>query len=429
MPPRIITAGFEHENPQDCISAVMDQMHRSLDGQVPNLVIGFHTACDDNTNVAGTLNKALPSVPVIGCSSCQGAMTERGLFGQTQFGLGLWAIVDPQGAYGVGFVDITNASITTSEETPSNDTDQYDKTLVIAALQKALHDADRDGEQPDLIWIHTTPGYEEFVIDVLNDELGGHVPIVGGSSADQEISGKWHCFGNMEAGTNGLALAVLFPSVDIELTYSFQSGYTPTERKGRVTKAVGRLVEKIDGLPAAFTCNTWCEGAINTALQKAINTETKTAVLGETTLYPLGREIGQIKTDIHTIPYYTLIHPEAVTEDQGLALFAEVKEGDEVVQMTGSIDSLIPRAGRAVTDAIHNAQDPDKQVLGGLIIYCAGCRLAVGDQIKTVKSEIDSAIEHKPYITAFTFGEQGCLLGGENVHGNLMISAVVFLSQ
>jgi hypothetical protein len=26
----------------------------------------------------------------------------------------------------------------------------------------------------------------------------------------------------------------------------------------------------------------------------------------------------------------------------------------------------------------------------------------------------------------FSFGEQGCLFGGENRHGNLMISAIIF---
>jgi hypothetical protein len=31
-----------------------------------------------------------------------------------------------------------------------------------------------------------------------------------------------------------------------------------------------------------------------------------------------------------------------------------------------------------------------------------------------------------PFLGSFTFGEQGCFVGGENRHGNLMILVVVF---
>jgi len=52
--------------------------------------------------------------------------------------------------------------------------------------------------------------------------------------------------------------------------------------------------------------------------------------------------------------------------------------------------------------------------------------LTVQDEMDLVAGEISTALENKPFIGAFTFGEQGCFIGGENHHGNLMISVVVF---
>lgn len=432
MSPRIVSVGAEHDNPQICLAQALTQLRENLAGDTPSLIIGFHSATKENQIIAQTLYDTFPSIPMIGCSSCQGAMTDAGIFGGEKFGLGLWSLIDEEGTYGVGFGSFAP---TTSQEINEADTENHAITqdpklsdIVSTALKDALNQADRDGEQPYLVWLHTSPGREEAVIARLNKELGGHVPIIGGSCADQGITGEWHCFGNNESGPDGISIAVFFPSLDIELTYSLQSGYSPTTHKGRVTQAVGRLISSIDNIPAAIAYNQWCGGLLQHALDQSQLTTENTPILAETSLVPLGRAIGTINTDVHNIPYYTLIHPESITHTQGLTLFAEVKEGDEILQMTGSVNSLIFRASRVVTDAIQIRQHHNKRVLGGLIIYCAGCRLTVGDEIQTVKSEIDRAIQHTPYLTAFTFGEQGCLLGGENVHGNLMISGVVFLA-
>jgi hypothetical protein len=99
--------------------------------------------------------------------------------------------------------------------------------------------------------------------------------------------------------------------------------------------------------------------------------------------------------------------------------------------MQGSIASLVSRAGR-VADAArtllvegHRGRS-EVELAGGLVIYCAGCMLAVGDSLPGVAKELVAALAGQPFIGAFTFGEQGCLLGGENRHGNLMISVAVF---
>ena len=51
--------------------------------------------------------------------------------------------------------------------------------------------------------------------------------------------------------------------------------------------------------------------------------------------------------------------------------------------------------------------------------------MAVGDEMAGVVGEVAESFGPVPFLGCFTFGEQGSVLQ-RNVHGNLMISAVVF---
>ena len=72
------------------------------------------------------------------------------------------------------------------------------------------------------------------------------------------------------------------------------------------------------------------------------------------------------------------------------------------------------------------AIDATEDAAGALVIYCAGCMLAVQDRMDDVVAEARDALGGKPFLGAFTFGEQGCFVGGENRNGNLMIATLVF---
>ena len=65
------------------------------------------------------------------------------------------------------------------------------------------------------------------------------------------------------------------------------------------------------------------------------------------------------------------------------------------------------------------------QVAGALVIFCAGCMLTVREQMDAVVDSLKRALPGVPFLGSFTFGEQGCLVGGENRHGNLMISVTL----
>ncbi|VAX04776.1 hypothetical protein MNBD_GAMMA20-782 [hydrothermal vent metagenome] len=335
-----------------------------------------------------------------GSTSCLGAMTERGVVNAEGRGIAAFGIVDPDGHYGVGEATLDAAA------SPEAATCQ--------ALDAALNDAGRPGEVPDLIWISAPPGCEERVISELETSLGAGVPIVGGSSADNDVSGQWAQLTQAGVYLDAIIVSVLFPST--ELHFAFHSGYEPTEIKGHVTRADGRILYEIDGRPAAEVYNDWTGGVLQDAFASG-----EQNVLPLTTLYPLGRVVGSVGGTA----YHQLSHPDHITPERGLSLFADVAVGDEFWLMKGTRDSLIERAGRVARAAMQTGDVAPGDIAGGLVIYCAGCMLTVQDQMDNVVGHLNDALGGRPFLGSFTFGEQGCFIGGENRHGNLMISVLL----
>ena len=186
-----------------------------------------------------------------------------------------------------------------------------------------------------------------------------------------------------------------------------------------MTRASGRTVLELDGRPAADVYDAWSGGTLADLIDEA-----GASVFARTTLNPLGRAVGSIGG----VAQFQLSHPERITAGRGLAFFSELSEGDEVVLMQGSIESLVSRAGRVARSAIANARQTPNQVAGGLIVYCAGCMLTVADRMTDVVHSVSEGLHGRPFLGSFTYGEQGRFLGGQNRHGNLTISALVFFT-
>ncbi len=214
-----------------------------------------------------------------------------------------------------------------------------------------------------------------------------------------------------------MVITVLFPSTQI--SYAFHSGYDPSNITGLVTRCEGRTLLEIDGRPAAEVYNEWTGGAVAEMLPDGGN------VLALTTLFPLGRVVGEVGG----LPYYKLSHPDSVTAEGGLTLFSNIEEGDRLTLMTGSVESLVERAGRVTKAAVDAGDFSEEQIVGGLAIYCAGCMLTVEPKMDEVSGFIRQALNDQPFVGVFTFGEQGCFVGNDNAHGNLMISIVAFSNQ
>jgi hypothetical protein len=347
--------------------------------------------------ITTTLQTLAPGVPFQGGTSCLGVMTEAGFHSDKGTGLGLFGVRDLEGVYGVGYAESKTHSRQTGKQAMTN------------ALQNA-----RTNTPPALAWITCAPGDEEGILAGIEDGLTRtNVPIIGGSSADNTVEGKWYQITNGQVLRNGVVVTAMYPSKP--LRYAFDNSYTPTTHSGVITKASGRIIYKINHRPAADVYNEWTNGAITDYLEGG-------NILSPSTLYPLGRvAMWSLGTTL-----YQLSHPEAVLENRALALFTKAEPGEEIVLMESSAKDLVYRVDRVTSKALAGIHAPDKQVAGALIVYCAGCMLAVQDEMQEVTKQFRKALGGQPFLGLYTFGEQGCALLGENSHANLMMSIIVF---
>lgn len=395
---KIATAFSTHKVSARAIVDAFGELTERL-GDRPHLIFLHCSVKYDVVALMTAIKNVAPNIPVYGGTSCVGIMTEMGFHCEEGRGLGMLGIFDPQGSYGVGAADLTNDP----------------RAAAIEAGRDALRQSGRQGEVPDMVWIMGAPGNEEAVIEGLTELFGPNVPIGGGSSGDDTVSGEWAQFANGHAHRNAVVVAVLFASNGI--AFSFHNGYDPTSRRAKVTKGSGRTIQELDGRPAAVVYNEWLDGEMSEVLPEGGN------ILMKTSLHPLGRVVGAIGG----VPYFQLSHPNSITPEKGMTLFTNIAQGDEIFLMTGSPESLVTRAGRVARSTSRSDGTEQASVAGAMVIYCAGCMLTIRERMPDVVASLRSGLgDGVPFLGAFTFGEQGCFLGGENRHGNLMISLLLF---
>ncbi len=352
--------------------------------------VAVHTSCDADTSGIAAALKGMTALH--GGTSCRGIMTQNGHQTDAGTGLGAFCIFDPDGDYGTGRADFADGA----------------RAAGAGATQAALDAADRAGEAPDLIWISVTPGQEEDVIAGVQDVVGTGVPVLGGSAADNDISGAWHVFDATGRSDAGVVVSVLFPSTKV--SFAYQNGYVPTPTTGVVTKVDGRRVLEIDNRPAAQVYAEWTGRVVPDTGSENI--------LSDATFAPLGRDAFTLKG----VPYFLLAHPSGLDSAGGLDMFASIREGETLTLMHGDANELAARAGRVVAQASAIAP----QAAGALVVFCGGCMLGVQDKMDRVVDGVRAALPDLPFLGTFTFGEQGPLRGQGNRHGNLMVSAIVF---
>lgn len=398
---KIATASTTVADTATAARSSMIELKERLGGE-PDLLLAYYSDPYDSAAISTILREeAGADCQIQGGTSCLGAMTESGFHSEDGVGLSLWGLRDSAGSYGVG------AAVMGDDP----------EAAAVEALEQALDQAGRMGEVPTLVWINGAPGREEAMIAGIESVLGADVPVAGGSTGDNTVSGNWAQISNGMHWSDAVVITVLFPSTQI--SYAFHSGYDPSETTGVVTRCEGRTLLEIDGRPAAEVYNEWTSGAVAEVLPGGGN------VLALTTLFPLGRVVGEVGG----LPYYKLSHPDSVTAEGGLTLFSNIEEGEKITLMTGSVESLVDRAGRVTKAAVDAGDFSEDQIVGGLAIYCAGCMLTVQPKMDEVSGFIRDALNDHPFVGVFTFGEQGCFIGNDNAHGNLMISIVAFSNQ
>jgi hypothetical protein len=360
-------------------------------GKRPAWVLVYSTIDAPFERALASLSAAHPDVPVFGATSFRGVFTPEG------FSRGTYLLAADEG-------DGVRASSTLRATNP-----RRAKADARAATQEV---ASKLGRAPDTLLLHATPGFEEQIIEGIDEATGGGVPVYGGSAADDAIQGDWRIFAGTRIEREGFVIAGF--TSDRRIHGTFVSGYPATGRKGKVTAAKGRVVLTIDGERAATVYNRWTNGVIEPYLAGG-------NVLSATTLHPLGRVVDRLGS----VPRFLLSHPHEVTPEGGLSFFTEMSVGDELTLMLGSTGALVDRTDQVATRALGAELAP---VAGAILVYCGGCVLAIGDMATKVGTRFASRLGGAPFIGAATFGEAGAFTGTATVnrHGNLMCDAILF---
>lgn len=112
---------------------------------------------------------------------------------------------------------------------------------------------------------------------------------------------------------------------------------------------------------------------------------------------------------------------------------ANSSQYDRLVLLEGSREnithgvSIVAQRLLGRADSISSKTPGDGiPVLGGLVIFCAGCMLYLGEDIAKAARLLDRSLGSAPFLGFHTFGEQGQLVDGSSRHGNLMYSALLF---
>jgi len=386
---------------EEAVKEAIGKLKKSLKKN-PDFLILFSTVDYDLEKVLKEIRKKVGNkTKIYGGTSCLGVLTKDGFHKSEKGALAVLGVISDRIKFGVGCCDLDKFS-------PR----EAGKRAVIKAIKSAGKDIN---QKPKLILITSAPGSEEDILKGIAEIVGEDTPVIGGSSADNTIEGKWSQFCNDKVCKNSTVLAVIY--TDLKTGISYQSGYERTIRTGVITKAEGRIIYEIDNKPAAEVYNEWLDGALSDVLK------TGGKILRQTTFFPLAKVIRG-RGDSW---YFLSIHPLSFNlPEKSLSVFADVKTGDRIELMKGDWEMLLNRCFSTPRLALRGAKIKEEDVAFGIFTFCAGTMLAIPEEERDkMPLLVNKVLKGAPFIGTFTFGEQGYIPGIGNLHGNLVSSMVI----
>lgn len=398
------------------------EAYATAKGQIsnePHFCIVTMTAPHAHEEGLAEFRKLAPNTVYCGGTTCQGVMTKSGSVRDDHTVVAIWALYDPEGHYQTGMVDY--------------DEGKDVALLSLQAAQKlehtskeALYDKKLSGLAPSFIWATSAPGPEDRMLEGMS-KFFGSVPLIGGSSADNDITGKWKQWcsqsGDAIIKVNGCSFAICHCSAIVQS--QLFTGYSATGKKGKVTKVDGhRHILEVDGRTFADVYNEWTGGEYTPLLA---DTTEDSNILGPSSLYPLGQLCGE---DEDGETFYRSMHPHLIKKDtNSVTLFSDVKLGETIVMMTGTKENIVNRIAGVASHVVRSGGFSLQELRGTLVIFCAGAMMFASDSMDQACAKLNTALGGTPFLGMHTFGEQGQFPDGTARHGNLMFSALVISSR
>lgn len=388
-----------NSNNEKEVKQILDNIHKDLNPTY------FMIYCSVDVSI-GKISKhfkmIFPDTKIFGSTSSMGLMSHKAC-----------SIEDSPNFIVIAFETDEDSSIGVGSLLNEKSESESIEEVCLESIEKA----ERDREVPDFLWIMSTPGGEEKTIDSIQNYFGTFVPMVGGSAADNDLSGSWKVFHDNNISNQGLVLVSFFLDKNSLPISVFHSGYEPVCSLGEVSTNLDRTVSKLDNLPALEVYNK------NTGnlIQKS---EPNQNILSDSTMFPVAR----VKTISKSAPFYLLSHPERITEEGGFTVFTDISQGDELFLMKGTEETLKNRTNEILRSILDSKEISLSEIEAVLIVFCAGCMLHLHSKnlMKEVQEGIAKELPGKEFAVFFTFGEQGNYSNSVNYHGNLMISMTIF---
>lgn len=389
----LVEVGFGWSENPDPYAAGVQAAEMALKALVEeaNLALVFSTVDYNSEKLMAGIKKVMGIVPVHGGTSFTGTITPLGFKSRETGVVGVLALGSPDIVLGVGESEISEDAVLAGRR----------------AAQAAFENAGSPDWEPNVILMLAAPGREEEIIEGIESVMAD-VPIIGGSAADNTVEGNWHVFANDRVLADGVVVTAIYGAPS--LGWAYGSGYKPTDKKAIATQAEGRVLSKLRGQAALEVYAEWT-GKDPQKLQ-GMN------ILGESILNPLG--VYDEEND-----FYLVKHPGIGEEDGSITLFAQVQEGEEITLMEATVDDLIQEVGTTIKAAMEDGDIAKEEVATVLLIHCGGRRGAIGERMDEIVTQVREVAGDVPFIGYCTFGEQGCLLDGTNVHCDLLLSALV----
>eukprot|EP00929_Paragymnodinium_shiwhaense_P024959 TRINITY_DN15212_c0_g1_i1.p1 TRINITY_DN15212_c0_g1~~TRINITY_DN15212_c0_g1_i1.p1 ORF type:complete len:1258 (-),score=262.90 TRINITY_DN15212_c0_g1_i1:207-3734(-) len=335
-----------------------------------------------------------------------------------------------------------------------------------------------------MIWMNSLPGMEEHALEALyhwsQSRFNRAIPVVGGSSADSTIGGKWYCCCRQYDGARckfdvaqeGLVLTLMASSVKTHTL--FMHPFTPiNEFRAKVTscgsgpeevgEAQGRVIHRVrdtEGVEhyAGNLYHQWCEEQIQENLmpkpEPASETGFSAAVLKASTLCPIGVPVAREGDDAFD---YRMLHPSgiytfedgenreagsaylkafaAVEANQSELVLMKARRGDLLGRIAKMKEQLITQLDRGGDHATVGGS-PDAlraRVAGAIMVYCAGCMMGLNsgadglEQMRRLSVALSGVYGGRPFMGIHPFGEQGFYPSKQrSMQANLMWSSCVF---
>lgn len=386
----------------------------------PGLVVFFSTSGYDSAIVAAQMRNQFPAARLFGAHSYMAVFSDQGFHRGAKGSIAALGLASPGAAFGVSSAELGSAGAVSGKVDYSPTEERVLRALVRNTVHAAVRDAGKPLTQtPSLVLLSTLNGVENYVLDAIQEAFGIKVRVVGGTAIDNKFS-TGGVFANDSFCQPGMAVALIYGEENLIGTFFLTE--RPTSKTGVVTAMKGRrTIVSIDKRPALDVYNEWIGGKLG---PRPTNNAEDIVAIARMRPLALVWELPNGQTGVVT--NLTL----KKTPEGALIQASDIREGDKITVTDADKRTLINRGAYVFKRARETASIKLDAIAGGIQMYCKGAAYVglAGD-----KADLDEMVAKakeqapgRPFIGAFSGGEQGCHENLGLFHGNFMNSTVIF---